>query len=731
MHASETKKKPADIGQLLAAARENARLLTAPDDSSCLGDCSSEAAAEWPCPTISDYQLVREVHRGGQGVVYQAICERSGDDVAIKILHDRSRGVSRELERFEREAAALRELDHPNLIAVSAVGEVDGRPFLVMPYIPGWPLDEFVRRNALSVRETLTLFAKVCEAVNVAHLNGVIHRDLKPGNVRVDDSGEPHVLDFGLAKPAARGVGRTLTETGQFVGSLPWASPEQADPSLGRVDVRTDVYSLGAVMYHLLTGALPIDPTGSQRDVLNRIVTVEPPRPRSIRREISSDVETIVLKCLSKDRARRYASAGALHGDLRRCLEGRAIEAKRDTTWYVFRKLVRHHWLSAGLSGLTLIAITVAMVTVTVLWQSSERQRHRAESAVTLGRDAQARLAKLLDHLGTTLSKSAAVEPVRQMLERYVAEYEAAPPADPSADCLIRLRVAGLYSRLRDFAAAGNHTDLALQAARLVKPPDEELLADALSEQARYRAEVGDFAAAMSLLDEAGVLLARRHGAHSAEYIWNAHVRAWCLMRTGDKESGEQAVRAVLDQADRYQSETLGGLAKELAQWLCDDAQRYDEAIVLHRRAVQWARRHCGRAELAHFLNSYGHALRLAGEMVEAEQVLRECVQIRSQTYAPEDTEAYYLYVSQSQLGAVLCDRGQYSEAESLLLAAHRGLSGPVAPMWESQNPKYLRETTERLAKLYADWCSADPEGNHESEAAYWQQVLAEMSSDP
>src|SRR5262245_52892912 len=261
----------------------------------------------FPAPDrFPGYQLIREIRRGGQGVVYQAAREAPSEDVAIKVLHDRAAGRPRELERFEREASLLREINHPNIIVVHEIGVAEGRPYLVMPYIAGWPLDEYVRRNGLSIRGTLELFTQVCEAVHAAHLHGVIHRDLKPGNVRVDDAGKAHVLDFGLAKSietaGARFLqGPTLTETGQFIGSLPWASPEQAEPGPGKIDLRTDVYSLGAMLYFLLTDAYPIDPNGSTREVLNRIVAAPPPGPRTIRREIDSDVETIVLKCLHKE----------------------------------------------------------------------------------------------------------------------------------------------------------------------------------------------------------------------------------------------------------------------------------------------------------------------------------------------------------------------------------------------------------------------------------------------
>jgi serine/threonine protein kinase len=203
--------------------------------------------------------------------------------------------------------------------------KTDQDPFFVMDFIAGRPLDEYVRDEDLSVQETVRLFAKVCDAVNAAHVRGVVHRDLKPSNILVDEQGEPHVLDFGLSKITApddpgRPRGRTVTETGQFIGSLPWATPEQGEGASDKIDVRTDVYSLGLVLFNALTGDFPYEVTGFLREVLDSILNTEPLKPSTLRRDIASDLDTIVLKCLSKERERRYQTAGevgrevAVHG---------------------------------------------------------------------------------------------------------------------------------------------------------------------------------------------------------------------------------------------------------------------------------------------------------------------------------------------------------------------------------------------------------------------------------
>jgi hypothetical protein len=264
--------------------------------------------------------------------------------------------------RFEREVQILGALQHPNIVTIHDSGQARGLFYLVMDYIPGQALDEYASNSRLKLREVLGLFVKVCEAVNAAHLRGIIHRDLKPSNIRVDPDGEPHILDFGLAKltpGSTSGLTQAdmMTMTGQFIGSLPWASPEQAEGRPERIDLRTDVYSLGVILYQLLTGRFPYQVIGSMRDVLDNILSAVPARPSSVRRQIGDEVETIVLKCLNKERERRYQTAGELARDVRHYLNGEPIEAKRDSTWYVLRKLARRHAYTSTVAACLLVII--------------------------------------------------------------------------------------------------------------------------------------------------------------------------------------------------------------------------------------------------------------------------------------------------------------------------------------------------------------------------------------
>jgi len=319
-------------------------------------------------PIIEGYDILSPLGAGGQGVVYRATQLSTKRPVALKVLLHTAHLSERHLERFQREIEIIAGFQHPNIVRVYDCGLTQtGQRYYAMEYIDGRLLSAHIATAPMTLTKKLTLFQKICSAVNHAHQRGVLHRDLKPGNILIDNDGEPHVLDFGLAKAIGEevsGAGHRATVTGEFLGTLAYASPEQAAGDPSRVDVRTDVYSLGVILYEMLTGHYPYPVVGRIADVLHHIAESEPRKPSTWRTtpeskgprsgatfdRINDELETIILKALAKEPERRYQFAGSLAVDIEHYLKGQPIDAKRDSAWYLIRKLAaRNRYATVGL----------------------------------------------------------------------------------------------------------------------------------------------------------------------------------------------------------------------------------------------------------------------------------------------------------------------------------------------------------------------------------------------
>lgn len=454
-------------------------------------------AESLPSPdTFPGYTVLREIHRGGQGVVFEATQNRGRRRVAIKMLRHGAFAGPTEHARFEREVEVLAQFQHPHIVRLYEGGAVQGKLYYAMDFVEGLPFDIYVRETGCSVRETIRLVGKIADAVHAAHLKGIVHRDLKPGNIRVDSTGEPHLLDFGLAKFTrdyeAVAPAEPITVTGQFMGSLPWAAPEQVDGSPDGVDIRTDVYAIGVLLYHALTGRFPYDIVGSMRAVMDNIVKAQPPRPSTLRDGIDDDVDTIVLKCLSKERERRYQSAGELVEDIKRYLSGEPIAAKRESAWYVLRKAAHRHRAVAILVGVLAVATVAYAATMTALyrraWLSEQESARAAQRADREARELHAVLESFVDTASKKLGRIAGAQGVRKELNQIafaqllrLVDQQDDNPVVRGTLATSHALLADLAESLGDYPSAREHTIKArtlFEQLALRQPDDLERQAD-------------------------------------------------------------------------------------------------------------------------------------------------------------------------------------------------------------------------------------------------------------
>ena len=345
------------------------------------------------------YTLRRILGRGGMGVVWLAEQENPRREVAVKLIRP-DFASPQLLRRFELEAAVLGRLRHPGIAQIYEAGMFDdgygGRPFFAMEYVDGPPLLDFINQRKPGARERLELFTLICDAVHHAHQKGVVHRDLKPGNILVIDESRStiapasnrqssivKILDFGVARAIDSDLQVTTIQTGagQLIGTLQYMSPEQVEGNADSIDTRSDVYGLGVILYQLLTGRLPYDLANCTIATAARVISDDEPAPlASIDRSLRGDIETILRKSLEKDPDRRYQSAAELAADITRHLNDEPIVARRATTAYQLRKFARRNKALVIGVMIAFAAVSAGAVAATIGMVRAERQAARAGS---------------------------------------------------------------------------------------------------------------------------------------------------------------------------------------------------------------------------------------------------------------------------------------------------------------------------------------------------------------
>jgi len=326
---------------------------------------------------FGDYELLEEIGRGGQGVVYRARQKSLNRPVALKVIGLGQWAAKVHLKRFRLEAEAAARLDHPCIVPIHEVGERESCCYFSMNLVEGSQLDEVVKRKPMPLRHSVELIAKLARAVHYAHEHGILHRDIKPGNVLLDAKGEPHLTDFGLARLVE--TESTVTHTMEVLGTPSYMAPEQAVGNNARVSSATDIYGLGAVLYQLLTGHPPFA-GGTTYETIKLLLETEPRQPRLLNPKIDRDLSTICLKCLEKEPQRRYASAVALAEDLERWLKHEPIQARRIGVFTRGKKWLRRNPTSALLAA-SLVALAAAAGWI--VWKS-EFIRHPLTTSIAV-----------------------------------------------------------------------------------------------------------------------------------------------------------------------------------------------------------------------------------------------------------------------------------------------------------------------------------------------------------
>ena len=361
---------------------------------------------------LGQFTIRRLIGSGGMGRVYEARQENPRRTVAVKVM---ARGLASAsaLRRFEFEAQVLGRLRHPGIAQILEAGRLDdgATPWFAMEYIANAkPITDYARDARLSVRDRLRLFRQACEAVAHGHQRGIIHRDLKPSNILVDGSGLVKVIDFGVARTTDSDMAVTTlqTDVGQLVGTVQYMSPEQFDADPNDIDIRSDVYALGVVLYELLTGRFPYELSRKAIHEAARIVREEdPPRPSTIEPGLRGDLEVIVGTAMEKDRTRRYGSANELSLDLGRWLEGEPIAARAPGVIETLRRFARRHRAAAAAIAAAFAVLAASLVVVVAMWKDAERKNVLLERKET---ETQASLAEANDQRDRALQEKANAE---------------------------------------------------------------------------------------------------------------------------------------------------------------------------------------------------------------------------------------------------------------------------------------------------------------------------------
>ncbi len=660
---------------------------------------------------VGPYRVLQVLAQGGMGVVY--VAEQTAPvrrRVAVKVI--KAGMDTREVvARFEAERQALAVMEHPHIAKVLDGGvTADGRPYFVMELVKGVPITEYCDTQKLSTRERLALFIEVCHAVQHAHQKGVIHRDLKPSNVLVtlqDGRAEPHVIDFGIAKALSQSLTeRTLvTQVGQAVGTPAYMSPEQADASALDVDTRTDIYSLGVMLFELLVGRLPLDPTEigihefmlrlASRDTTPStpsaklatlgnsggiVSTLRRTDVRALRRELRGDLDWIVMKALDADRTRRYETVNALAVDIQRHLDSEPVVARPPSTIYRVSRFTRRHRTAVAAGVVVAAALLIGLSAAAVGFVQARRAEALARREAETSRQVAGFLTGLFQVSDPSEARGNTVT-AREILDRGADEIHTGLVGQPLVQAQMLSTMGTVYRELGLYARAQPMLEEALAIRQRLLAPGDSLVQASALELARLAQRQGRFAVAESLYTQTLDVREREDGSASPALVPVLNGLGGMYVTRGRYAEAESLLTravALRTTAGGKDDAAFAGLLRNLASADLADG-RYAESEPIFRRALAMYEQVSGEdsPEVGRTLNNLGIVYYQLKRYPEAEQYYLRAEANLTKSLGPDHPNIASIDIN---LGETDWRRGSYGEAETRLRRALDILHKRVQP---------------------------------------------------
>jgi len=611
--------------------------------------------------SIGNYAIVGKLGEGGMGVVYEARQQSPRREVALKVVRGGHLVTELSVKLFQREAETLGRLKHPGIGAIYESGRTaEGQHFFAMELVDAQTLSLHVARRdgaagggargrELSrdeVRYRLTLFRQICEAVNYAHQRGVIHRDLKPSNILITEDGQPKILDFGLARITDTDTEAlsVVTEVGSIKGTLPYMSPEQTRGNPDEIDVRTDVYSLGVILYELLSGRLPYDTAKSAIFEAIRVITETDPAPfrnvAAVGKLAGGDLETIVRKALEKEPDQRYANAAALSDDVERYLTDQPIQAVPPTTMYQVRKFVRRNRWGVGVAAAAVLVLAAFAVTSTVQARRVARARDAAEAEAAKATAMNKFLRDMLESADPWAGGSGDVT-VAATLDAAVEEIERSFAGQPLLEAEMRAALGNTYYGIGRIADGVEQMEKAREILVRELGPDDEQVADAWMRLAEMRPKNGDAEGGLEAAREAARVRVLNDPRPRTETVdaWNTLAECfWRLSRAAEAESVLALSDAMIQQRTddtRKDRADWAAMASGIAMYQHDDLAGADSLRTL-------------AVDLSREIDYSGTAVRLndlallrlrRGDLASARELFAEALQLTEARFGTDHPE--------------------------------------------------------------------------------------------